>query len=173
MTRTGGNLASVNPSEHSDAHMHQAKGLPAQAFHGRSHWQVRGRRLASQEGRKQILGERVDRCIDAVRAFTTECLRDLGFNVIEAADASEALKILDRNSRIDLLFTDIGLPGLNGRELAAAVHRRYHRFAYCSQAATQMPGTTTSNALADILLLSKPFTRAQLYQRISEVLRRQ
>jgi PAS domain S-box-containing protein len=108
---------------------------------------------------------------DAVRTFTTDCLRDFGFNVMEAADASEALKILDQNSRIDLLFTDIGLPGLNGRELAATVHRRYPRVRLLfTSGYAQMPGTTTSNALADIPLLSKPFTRAQLYQRISEAL---
>lgn len=41
---------------------------------------------------------------DAVRSFTTDRLRDFGFNVIEAA-AAEALKILDQNPRIDLLFT--------------------------------------------------------------------
>lgn len=108
---------------------------------------------------------------DAVRSFTTDCLRDFGFNVFEAVDAAEALRILDRNPRMDLLFTDIGLPGLNGRELAATVHRRYPsvRLLFTSGYA-QMPGTTSSNALADIPLLSKPFSRAQLYQRISESL---
>jgi CheY-like chemotaxis protein len=108
---------------------------------------------------------------DSVRSFTTDCLRDFGFNVIEAADASEALKILDQTPRIDLMFTDIGLPGLNGRELAATVHRRYPsvRLLFTSGYA-QMPGTSSSSALADIPLLSKPFTRAQLYQRISESL---
>ena len=108
---------------------------------------------------------------DAVRSFTTDCLRDFGFSVIEAADASEALKILDRNPRIDPMFTDIGLPGLNGQELAATVHRRYPgvRMLFTSGYA-QMPGTSSASALADIPLLSKPFTRAQLYQRISESL---
>ncbi|HEY0938654.1 MAG TPA: ATP-binding protein [Steroidobacter sp.] len=104
---------------------------------------------------------------DAVRSFTSDTLRDLGFNVIEAVDASEALRILDRNRRVDLLFTDIGLPGLNGRELAATVQRRYPkvRLLFTSGYA-QMPSPTTSSSLMDIPLLSKPFTRAQLYERI-------
>jgi CheY-like chemotaxis protein len=64
---------------------------------------------------------------DDVRSFTTDTLRDFGFNVIAAVDAAEALKILDKNDRIDLLFSDIGLPGLNGRELVATVRRRLSR----------------------------------------------
>src|ERR1044072_7438509 len=47
---------------------------------------------------------------DAVRGFTTDTLRDFGFNIIEAVDASEALKVLDRNPNVHLMFTDIGLP---------------------------------------------------------------
>lgn len=108
---------------------------------------------------------------DAVRSFTTDTLRDAGFHVIEAVDASEALKILDRNPGVDLLFTDIGLPGLNGRELAATVQRRYPkvRLLFTSGYA-QMPSPTSSAALMDIPLLSKPFTRAQLYERIVQTL---
>lgn len=108
---------------------------------------------------------------DAVRSFTTDTLRDFGFNVMEAVDASEALKILDRNPRVDLLFTDIGLPGLNGRELAATVQRRYPRVSLLfTSGYAQMTGPTPSSAVADIPLLSKPFTRAQLYECISQTL---
>jgi CheY-like chemotaxis protein len=90
---------------------------------------------------------------------------------MEAVDASEALSILDKNRHVDLLFTDIGLPGLNGRELAATVQRRYPgvRMLFTSGYA-QMPAPVGSATLAEIPLLSKPFTRAQLYQQISEVL---
>jgi PAS domain S-box-containing protein len=108
---------------------------------------------------------------DDVRTFTTDTLRDYGFNVIEAVDAAEALKILDQNKRIDLLFTDIGLPGLNGRELVATVQRRYQGVrALFTSGYAQMPSPAGSASLADIPLLSKPFTRAQLYERIVEVL---
>jgi CheY-like chemotaxis protein len=108
---------------------------------------------------------------DAVRSFTTDTLREFGFNVIEAVDASEALKILDRNQNVHLLFTDIGLPGLNGRELAATVQRRYpHVRLLFTSGYAQMPSPTSSEALMRIPLLSKPFTRAQLYERIIEVI---
>ena len=108
---------------------------------------------------------------DSVRAFTTDTLHDYGFNVIEAVDASEALKILDQNRNIQLLFTDIGLPGLNGRELAATVQRRYPkvRILFTSGYA-QMKSPAVSSNFTDMALLSKPFTRAQLYDRICQSL---
>jgi PAS domain S-box-containing protein len=108
---------------------------------------------------------------DAVRAFTIDTLRDFGFNVMEAVDASEALSILDKSRDIDLLFTDIGLPGLNGRELAATVQRRYpHVRTLFTSGYAHMPAPVGSAALADVPLLSKPFTRAQLYQQICDLL---
>jgi PAS domain S-box-containing protein len=108
---------------------------------------------------------------DAVRSFTTDTLRDFGFNIMEAVDASEALKILDRNPNVHLLFTDIGLPGLNGRELAATVQRRYPRVKLLFMSGyAQMPGTASSSNLIEIPLVSKPFTRAQLYEQICQVL---
>lgn len=127
--------------------------------------------VTSERGRTETILVVEDN--DDVRTFTTDTLRDFGFHVIEAVDASEALKVLDRNSRVDLMFTDIGLPGLNGRELAATVQRRYPRVRMLfTSGYAQMPGPTGSSALADIPLLSKPFTRAQLYERIVEVLER-
>jgi signal transduction histidine kinase len=60
-----------------------------------------------------------------VREYSAEILRDLGYTVIEAKDGPAALRQIERNETIDLLFTDIGLPGMNGRELAdEAVRRR-------------------------------------------------
>ena len=106
-----------------------------------------------------------------VRAYSTDALRDYGFNVLEAADASEALRILDGKARVDLLFTDIGLPGLNGRELVAMVQRKHPtiRILFTSGYA-QMPSPTSSRWISEIPLLSKPFTRAQLYEKVMTVL---
>ena len=54
-----------------------------------------------------------------VRSYAAETFRDLGFETAEASDASAALAILAANRPITLLFTDVGLPGMNGHELAA------------------------------------------------------
>src|ERR1019366_6322838 len=61
---------------------------------------------------------------DGVRAYSTHILRDLGYRVLEAADGPAALKQLDEGSHVSLLFTDVGLPGLSGRQLAEEVARR-------------------------------------------------
>jgi len=61
-----------------------------------------------------------------VRMLVGDVLRDLGYSVIEAADGAEGLRVLRSEQRIDLLVSDVGLPGgLNGRQLAdaARVHR--------------------------------------------------
>lgn len=55
-----------------------------------------------------------------IRQLIVETLEDLGYRMLEAADGSAALRILQSPQRIDLLVTDIGLPGLNGRQLADA-----------------------------------------------------
>jgi PAS domain S-box-containing protein len=54
----------------------------------------------------------------SVRMIVTEVLGELGYGAIEAADADTAIPILQSNQRLDLLVTDVGLPGLNGRQLA-------------------------------------------------------
>jgi PAS domain S-box-containing protein len=62
---------------------------------------------------------------DALRAYGVELLNDLGYNVLSAANAASALEIIDRGHKIDLLFTDVVMPGgMNGRQLADEATRR-------------------------------------------------
>ncbi len=57
----------------------------------------------------------------AVRMLVGDVLRDLGYDVIEAVDGLEGLRVLQSKQRIDLLVSDVGLPGgMNGRQLADA-----------------------------------------------------
>jgi len=56
---------------------------------------------------------------DEVREFVVQALANRGFRVLQAADAPQALEVSERHSgSIDLLLTDVVLPGMNGRELA-------------------------------------------------------
>jgi CheY-like chemotaxis protein len=53
--------------------------------------------------------------------LTSDLLQDAGYRVLEAAEGPGALKILQSETRIDLLLTDVGLPGgMNGRQVADA-----------------------------------------------------
>lgn len=57
---------------------------------------------------------------DDVRAFSVESLRELGYRVVEAHDGAAALRLIERQPRIDLLFTDVVLPGgFTGAQVAA------------------------------------------------------
>ena len=56
-----------------------------------------------------------------VRMLVTDILADLGYTAIEAGDSATGLKLLQSDVRIDLLVTDVGLPGgMNGRQMADA-----------------------------------------------------
>jgi PAS domain S-box-containing protein len=58
-----------------------------------------------------------------VRTLVVEVLSDLGYRALEAGDGQAGLAILQSPQRIDLLVTDIGLPGLNGRQMADAARK--------------------------------------------------
>ena len=62
---------------------------------------------------------------DALRTYAYDVLRELGYRALTAPNAAAALEIVDRGTPIDLLFTDVVMPGgMNGRELADEVLRR-------------------------------------------------
>ena len=109
---------------------------------------------------------------DGVREYARGALQELGYSVLAARDATEALQLLDGVTRVDLLFTDVVLPGpMGGRILADKVLQ-------------QRPGlpvlfTTgyTRNAIvhdgrldADVHLLGKPYTQQDLARKIRELI---
>ena len=53
-----------------------------------------------------------------VQMLVLEVLSDLEVDALEANDAASALEILRSDAKVDLLVTDVGLPGMNGREMA-------------------------------------------------------
>ena len=99
---------------------------------------------------------------DAVRAYGTEVLRELGYHVLEAPNAGAALEILDRQADVHLLFTDIGLPGaMNGRQLSDEARRR--RSGLKVLLATGYAGNAVIHAgqlEPGVSLMSKPFSFA-------------
>jgi PAS domain S-box-containing protein len=57
---------------------------------------------------------------DEVRAYSVDILREIGYRIIEAHDGPAALRLLDQQPRVDLLFTDVVLPGgMTGAQVAA------------------------------------------------------
>jgi DNA-binding NtrC family response regulator len=63
-----------------------------------------------------------------IRAIGMDALEDAGYDVIEARDADEAVRILEMLGEVHVLFTDIRMPGsMDGLELAKLVHERWPR----------------------------------------------
>jgi signal transduction histidine kinase len=104
---------------------------------------------------------------DAVRALVRQVLESHGYTVIEARDGTEALG-LGQQHRIDLLLTDVVMPGLGGGALAQqlAVARPGVAVLYMSGYA----GDQLTPDVAGAALLPKPFTTAGLTRKVREVL---
>jgi PAS domain S-box-containing protein len=99
----------------------------------------------------------------AVREYSYDVLTQLGYHVIEAQDAPSALAALDSNPDIALLFTDVVLPGMNGRELAGeAVRRRPELRVLYTTGYTSSAIVHNGILDADATLLVKPFNMSAL-----------
>ncbi|SFV00066.1 PAS domain S-box-containing protein [Methylobacterium sp. 174MFSha1.1] len=102
----------------------------------------------------------------AVRSLIVDVLRDLGYRALEAKDGPAGLAVLRGPARIDLLVTDVGLPGLNGRQLADAA--REHR---PDLKVLFITGYAENAAMAGFLapgmqMITKPFPLELLARRI-------
>ncbi len=108
---------------------------------------------------------------DLLRRLTCEALTELGYTVFDAENATNAIAILDRTENIKLLFTDVVMPGLNGKKLA-------------DEALSRRPGlkvlfTTgyTANAIvhggmldAGVHFIGKPFSFDQMAAKVRAML---
>ncbi len=105
----------------------------------------------------------------AVRTITAIMLRTLGHEAVEAASGQDALALLEKDRRFDLMIIDLAMPNMDGDEFAAS-------------AAEFIPGVprlfVTGYAeaggrrrRADGELLKKPFRRAQLAEKLRHLLR--
>ena len=106
-----------------------------------------------------------------VRMDMAEFLRECGFRVQEAADANEALEILQAEFAVDLLFTDINLPNsMNGLELAEWT---FNNLPGIKVLVTTGVAPTTGIPQTIGPLLTKPYTGPELLDRINQALAKQ
>ncbi|HEV2362589.1 MAG TPA: PAS domain-containing protein [Caulobacteraceae bacterium] len=105
-----------------------------------------------------------------LRAFAAEALSELGYGVLEAGSGEDALRLLEREP-IDLLFTDVVLPGISGRALAeqARAKRRDLKVLYTSGYARDAL-VEGGRLVAGVRLLPKPFTIETLSRRVRDLL---
>jgi two-component system, response regulator PdtaR len=90
-------------------------------------------------------------------AFAADRLRDEGFRVIEAAAAADAVALFEQHPEVDLLFTDIEMPGaLNGLGLAFEVRRTRPHLPVIVTSGRQAPAG--ANVPEGVVFLQKPYS---------------
>jgi CheY-like chemotaxis protein len=108
---------------------------------------------------------------EAVRFMTVDALRELGYTVLHAADAAEALALAEQQPRLDLLFTDIVMPGMNGRQLADRLREQRPNLVVLYTTGYTRNAVVHNGMLdAGVAFLPKPFTIEQLARKVAEVL---
>jgi CheY-like chemotaxis protein len=107
-----------------------------------------------------------------VRNYSSETLRDLGYRVLAASHARAALKILEANPDVVLLFTDVGLPGgMNGRQLAQEARNRQPNLKVLFTTGYARNAIVHEGRLdPGVELLTKPFTRAAIAEKLRDIL---
>ncbi len=107
-----------------------------------------------------------------VRMLVTETLKDLGYAAIEAHDGPSGLAILQSDARIDLLITDVGLPGLNGRQLAdaARVKRPHLKILFMTGYAHNAAIGNGAALGAGMEIMTKPFALDDLAKKIRDMI---
>jgi signal transduction histidine kinase len=109
---------------------------------------------------------------EALRLYTVEILSDLGYSVMAAANGAAALELIGRGHDIDLLFTDIVMPGgMNGRQLAEeAIKKRPNLKVLYTTGYTANAIIHHGRLDANVELISKPYTYEALGRKVRAVL---
>jgi PAS domain S-box-containing protein len=108
---------------------------------------------------------------ERVRAFSTDALKELGYTVISAASGPEALRILDSGANVTLIFTDVMMPDMTGRQLAElAVAKKPNLKVLYTTGYTR--NAVVHNGVLDpgTHFLAKPFGIDQLAAKVRDVL---
>jgi len=107
-----------------------------------------------------------------VLGIATDQLTSLGYRVIAAASGAEALEMLRHDDQVDLLFTDVVMPGeLAGRALAAkAVEMRPGLKVLFASGYFEGTLVGKGELEAEVQFLPKPYRKQELAQKIEEVL---
>lgn len=107
----------------------------------------------------------------SVRLLIGELLSELGYQTIEAPDSDTAIKLLESGRQIDMMISDVGLPGMNGRQLAEVARMHHPKVpilfvtGYAANAAIRAGFLGTNMAM-----ISKPFQVEELAAKIGEML---
>lgn len=104
-----------------------------------------------------------------VRQFAVRCLDKLELNILEADNAASARSLLEKNKDIDVLFTDILMPGdMNGRDLANWAVKKFPRLKILLTTAAEKETQQQEQGSHTFQLLAKPYSKQDLLERIHD-----
>ncbi len=134
--------------------------------------------IAAEETDLKVIGSRGSETIlvaedePEVRSYLVETLRDLNYDVHETPDAASALALFDSKPfQIDLLLTDIVMPGMNGRRLAEELLARQPSIRVLYMTGYSRNAIVHQGRLdPGVSLLQKPITQVMLARRVRELL---
>jgi CheY-like chemotaxis protein len=110
---------------------------------------------------------------EKVRRYTELAVEEMGYTVVSANGATEALRLLQENPDIILLFTDIVMPGMNGKKLAEQAERLRPDLKIIFTTGYSRNAVVHNGVVdAGVDLINKPFTIEQLAAKFRQVLRR-
>jgi signal transduction histidine kinase len=108
---------------------------------------------------------------EMVCRMTVEALRDLGYVVVHACDGPRALATLDAHPGVSLLFTDVVMPGMDGRELSEEAKRRRPDLKILFTTGYTRSAIVHNGILSpDVRVIGKPFTLEMLARTVRQVL---
>jgi CheY-like chemotaxis protein len=107
----------------------------------------------------------------SVRQFSVDALQELGYRVLDADGAPAALRLLDAHPEIELLFTDVVMPEVNGRKLADEARRRHPDLKVLFTTGYTRNAVLHNGVLdPGVELIGKPFTLEELAAKVRDVL---
>jgi CheY-like chemotaxis protein len=108
---------------------------------------------------------------ERVRQLSVETLRELGYTVVQASDGAQALAVLTVQPRIDLLFTDIVMPDMNGRRLADEARKMRPDLKVLYTTGYTRDAIVHNGVLdPNVTFVPKPFTIGQLAVKVRKML---
>jgi PAS domain S-box-containing protein len=163
VAQSGGHLgAESTPGTGTTLTVHLPKANSAQ--------QPKSRQQPKRDDARENAGGRIIVVEDehSVRRIAVEVLRNAGYDVIDAGSGPEALKVLEENGAVDLLFTDIRMPeGMSGLQLARKVKERWPGTPVLYTSGYFEESLSEDDRLPeDATLLSKPYESSQLLEAV-------
>lgn len=105
-----------------------------------------------------------------VQMLVVDALNDMGFQTLEAYDGPSALKIVESGRKIDLMVSDVGLPGMDGRQLADEVRRHLPELPILFATGYAEAARTRAGFLGENMdLISKPFDMGEFERKVRAI----